>query len=101
MSDLTNGPDEEEVEASLSVGARFVGDPDALHVAPLGQDQPGLHLALVDFSQPQPEEDAEWDLDPTSDLGLKITIAGMDPEVAVQLLRVAAEFLEDAEFEEG
>lgn len=93
--------DEEEVEATLSVGARFIGDPDALHVMPLGGEKPGMHLQLVDFSQPQEaEDDAEWDLDPSSDLGLKITMAGLDPEVAVQLLKVAAEFLEQAEFEE-
>lgn len=94
--------DEEEVEASLSVGARFIGDPDALHVVPMGADKPGLHLQLVDFSQPQdPDDDEDWELDPSSDLGLKITLAGLDPEVAVQLLKVAAEFLEEAEFEEG
>ena len=94
--------DEEEVEATLSVGARFIGDPEALHVVALGGEKPGMFLELVDFSQPQAaEEDEDWDLDPSSDLGLKVTMAGLDPEVAVQLLKVAAEFLEQAEFEEG
>ncbi|HEY9563241.1 MAG TPA: hypothetical protein VIR30_05660 [Nocardioides sp.] len=91
----------EDVEASLSVAARSLGE-DALHVAPLSVEKPGLHLQLVDFSNPQSaEDDEDWDLDPSSDLGLKITLAGLDPEVAVQLLTVAAEFLSQAEFEEG
>ncbi|KQY50242.1 MULTISPECIES: hypothetical protein [unclassified Nocardioides] len=94
--------DEEEVEATLSVGARFIGDPESLHVVALGGEKPGMFLELVDFSQPQAaEDDEDWNLDPSSDLGLKVTMAGLDPEVAVQLLKVAAEFLEQAEFEEG
>ena len=91
---------EEEVEASLSVAARFIGDPDALHVIPMGTDKPGIHLGLVDFSDPQAaDDDDQWDLDPASDLGLKISLAGIDPEIAIQLLQVAVEFLQQAEFE--
>lgn len=91
----------EEFEASLSVAARTVGV-ETLHVAPLSAQQPGLYLQLVDFANLQAaDDDAEWDLDPSADLGLKITIAGLDPEVAAQLLKVAAEFLGQADFEQG
>lgn len=93
--------DEEAVEATLSVAAKIIANPEELHVVALGGDKPGLHLQLVDFSQPQDaEDDADWDLDPSSDLGLKLTLAGLDPEVAIQLLKVAVEFLEEAEYEE-
>ena len=93
--------EEEAVEATLSVGAKIIENSEELHVMPLGGDKPGIHLQLVDFSQAQDaDEDADWELDPSSDLGLKVTTAGLDPEVAIQLLKVAVEFLEEAEYEE-
>lgn len=89
-----------EEEATLSVAAQLINDPEMHHVATVGGAQPGIVLELVDQSHdPQPQDD-EWDLDPTADLALKITMGGVDPVVAAQLLRIAAEFLDEATIEQ-
>ncbi|WP_460794655.1 hypothetical protein [Nocardioides pacificus] len=90
-----------EEEATLSVAAQLINDPEMHHVATIGGASPGIVLELVDQAHdgPQPQDD-EWDLDPTADLALKITMGGVDPVVAAQLLRIAAEFLDEATIED-
>ncbi|WP_101525662.1 MULTISPECIES: hypothetical protein [Nocardioides] len=87
-----------EEDATLSVAAQLIADPEITHDATISGDRPGIHLELVDLTD-APEDD-EWELDTTADMGLKIMIAGLDPEVAGQLLRVAADFLDEASVEE-
>lgn len=89
---------EGDEESTLSVAAQMIVDEGMTHSAEIGAGKPGLHLELADLSTATP--DPEWDLDDDADLGLKITIGGMDPEVAAQLLKIAAEFLEDATVED-
>ncbi|WP_110240559.1 hypothetical protein [Nocardioides gilvus] len=94
--------DHTEEEATLSVAAQLIADEGAEHVATVSFERPGLHLELIDLSSGISTADAEdeWDFDLPADMGLKILLGGVDPEVAVQLLRVAADFLEEA-VEEG
>ncbi|GGD12715.1 hypothetical protein [Nocardioides daphniae] len=91
--------DHDHEEAVLSIAAQMIADESAEHVATVSHESPGLHLELVDLSEGAPEDD-EWDFDLPADLGLKILLGGVDPEVAVQLLRAAADYLEEA-IEEG
>lgn len=86
--------DHEHEEAVLSIAAQMIADETAAHVATVSHGQPGLHLELVDLSEGA--EDDDWDFDLPADLGLKILLGGIDPEVAVQLLRAAADYLEEA-----
>lgn len=88
--------DHDHEEAVLSIAAQMIADETAAHVATVSHGQPGLHLELVDLSQGAPEDDDEWDFDLPADLGLKILLGGVDPDVAVQLLRAAADYLEEA-----
>lgn len=88
----------DDEETTLSVAAQLIVDEDTAHTAEIGTGSPGLHLELADLANTEPDPD--WDLDHSADLGLKIIIGGMDPEVAAQLLRIAAEFLEDASIED-
>ena len=90
----------EDEDSTLSVAAQMITDPDVSHEAVLAFERPGIHLELVDLTVAQPDSDDDWDLDPSADLGLRIMIAGMDPEVAEQLLRISADFLADASVEE-
>lgn len=96
--DQHNAHDGEDQESTLSVAAQMIVDDGTTHAAQIGAGKPGLHLELADLNETAPDPD--WELDPTADLGLKITIGGMDPEVAAQLLKIAAEFLEDATVED-
>ena len=89
--------DEEEV--TLSVAAQMIADEVSEHTATVSQTSPGIHLELVDLSNGAPEDD-DWEFDLPADLGLKILIGGVEAEVAAQLLRAAAEFLDEA-IEEG
>ena len=89
-----------EEDATLSVAAQLIADEETVHDATVSGSRSGIHLELVDLSTTPPAEDDEWDLDPTADLGLKIMIGGIDPEVAGQLLRIAADFLDEATIEE-
>ncbi|QCX28855.1 hypothetical protein [Nocardioides jishulii] len=96
---MTNDHDHEE--AVLSIAAQMIADESAEHVATVSHRTPGLHLELIDLSAGLPaDEDDEWDFDLPADLGLKILLGGVDPEVSVQLLRAAADYLEEA-IEEG
>ncbi|WP_110207462.1 hypothetical protein [Nocardioides daejeonensis] len=90
---------EETEDLTLSVAAQAVADESLTHTAELSAARPGIHLELSELPDTSPDAD-DWDLDSEADLGLKIMLAGMDPEMAVQLLRVAIEFLEEAEVEE-
>ena len=94
--------DHTEEETTLSVAAQLIADEGAEHTAAVSFARPGLHLELIDLSNGISDADTEdeWDFDLPADLGLKILLGGVDPEVAVQLLRVAADFLEEA-VEEG
>ncbi|MBE7324057.1 hypothetical protein IEQ44_05270 [Nocardioides sp. Y6] len=88
-------------EAVLSIAAQMIADETAAHVATVSHGSPGLHLELIDLSNGLPADDEDdWDFDLPADLGLKILLGGVDPEVAVQLLRAAADYLEEA-IEEG
>ena len=90
-------------EAVVSIAAQMLADENAEHAAVVSDERPGIHLELVDLSEGISPEDAadEWDFDLPADMGLKILLGGLEPEVAAQLLRVAAEFLEEAIDEEG
>lgn len=85
-------------EAVLSIAAQLIADENAAHVATVSHGSPGLHLALIDLSNgvSAEDEDDDWDFDLPADLGLKILLGGVDPDVAVQLLRAAADYLEEA-----
>lgn len=89
-------------EAVLSIAAQMIADETAAHVATVSHGSPGLHLELVDLSNGLSADDEadDWEFDLPADLGLKILLGGVDPEVAVQLLRAAADYLEEA-IEEG
>jgi len=87
----------EHEDVSVGIAVRFA-EGAGLQVMPLGEDQPGIHLAFVDHSQ-HPPSDPAWGIDPDSDFGLQVSIAGLDPEVASQLLHAAAQFIEDSEWE--
>lgn len=91
----THGSDEEQV---VSIAAQMLVDDSAEHTAAISDERPGIHLELVDLSEGISAEDAadEWDFDLPADMGLKIMLGGLEPDVAAQLLRVAAEFLEEA-----
>jgi hypothetical protein len=90
-------------EAVVSIAAQMMVDESAEHTAIVSEARPGIHLELVDLSEGiSPEDEAdEWDFDLPADMGLKILLGGVEPDVAAQLLRVAAEFLEEAVDEEG
>lgn len=88
--------DHEEQEISLSVAAQALGDPSQAYSATLSDETPGVHLELVDLSNGPGDEDDDWELDADADMGLKVMLGGIDPEVASQLLRVAADFLDQA-----
>ncbi|WP_181312057.1 hypothetical protein [Nocardioides campestrisoli] len=88
-----------EEDATLSVAAQLIADEETVHDATVSGTRSGIHLELVDLSTTPPADD-DWDLDPTADLGLKIMIGGIDPEVAGQLLRIAADFLDEATIED-
>lgn len=90
--------DHTEEEATLSVAAQLIADEGGEHTATVSFERPGLHLELIDLSNGVSAADTEdeWDFDLPADMGLKILLGGIDPEVAVQLLRVAADFLEEA-----
>ena len=90
---------EETEDLTLSVAAQAIADENATHTVELSSSQPGVHLALTEIPDTSADA-ADWDLDPEADLGLKIMLGGVDPEMAVELLRVAIEFLEEAEVEE-
>lgn len=90
---------EETEDLTLSVAAQALADETATHRVELSSSQPGVHLALTEIPDTSADAD-EWDLDPEADLGLKIMLGGVDPEMAVELLRVAIEFLEEAEVDE-
>ena len=94
-----HGHDEEAV---VSIAAQLLADESAEHTATVSAERPGVHLELVDLSGGiSPEDEADdWDFDLPADMGLKVLLGGVEPEVAVQLLRVAADFLEEA-IEEG
>ncbi|WP_110180651.1 hypothetical protein [Nocardioides solisilvae] len=89
-----------EEDATLSVAAQLIADEETVHDATVSGTRSGIHLELVDLSTTPPPADDDWDLDPTADLGLKIMIGGIDPEVAGQLLRIAADFLDEATLED-
>lgn len=97
---MAHDHDHDETEdLTISVAAQAIADESLTHTAVVSADQPGLHLSLVEL--PDTSADAgEWDLDTEADLGLKIMLGGLDPEMAVQLLQVAIEFLSEAEVEE-
>lgn len=97
---MSNDHSHEETEdVTLSVAAQALADESVTHEVVLSAQRPGVHLELVEM--PDRNEDAdEWDLDAEADLGLKIMLGGVDPEMAVQLLEVAIEFLREAEVEE-
>ena len=99
---MTNEHSHDE-EAVVSIAAQMLADENAEHTAVVSDERPGIHLELVDLSEGISPEDAadEWDFDLPADMGLKILLGGLEPEVAAQLLRVAAEFLEEAIDEEG
>lgn len=90
---------EETEDLTLSVAAQALADENLTHTAELSGSRPGIHIELTELPDSSPEA-ADWDLDPEADLGLKIMLGGLDPEMAVQLLQVAIEFLEEAEVEE-
>lgn len=89
--------DEEEV--TLSVAAQLIADEVSEHEATISHASPGIHLELVDLSNGVPADD-DWEFDLPADLGLKILIGGIEADVAAQILRAAADFLEEA-VEEG
>ena len=89
--------DEEEV--TLSVAAQLIADEVSEHIPTISHSSPGIHLELVDLSNGVPEGD-DWEFDLPADLGLKILIGGIEADVAAQVLRAAADFLEEA-VEEG
>ncbi len=99
---MTNEHSHDE-EAVVSIAAQMLADETAEHTAVVSDERPGIHLELVDLSEGiSPEDEADdWDFDLPADMGLKILLGGLEPEVAAQLLRVAAEFLEEAIDEEG
>ncbi|MFS3127288.1 hypothetical protein ACLM5J_02675 [Nocardioides sp. Bht2] len=87
-------------DLTISVAAQALADENGTHQAEVSFDQPGLHIALVEM--PDTASDAgEWELDPEADLGLKIMLGGLDPEMAVQLLQVAIDFLSDEDLEQA
>lgn len=87
-------------DLTISVAAQAIADDSAQHQGVVSSEAPGIHIALIEM--PDTDADAaEWDLDTEADLGLKIMLGGLDPEMAVQLLQVAIDFLSDAEPEEG
>jgi len=90
---------EETEELTLSVAAQALADESVTHTAEISAERPGIHLELTQLPDSTPDA-SDWDLDPEADLGLKVMLGGMDPEMAVELLRVAIEFLEEAEVEE-
>jgi hypothetical protein len=90
---------EETEDLTLSVAAQALADESLTHTVELSSSRPGIHLELTELPDTTPDAD-EWDLDTEADLGLKIMLGGVDPEMAVQLLQVAIEFLEEAEVEE-
>ncbi|MDN5895600.1 MAG: hypothetical protein L0H93_16440 [Nocardioides sp.] len=91
-----NDHDHEEQEISLSVAAQALGDPSQAYTATLSDETPGIHLELVDLASAPASEEDDWELDDDADMGLKVMLGGIDPEVAAQLLRVAADFLDQA-----
>ncbi|MFC6153847.1 hypothetical protein [Nocardioides yefusunii] len=99
---MSNEHVHEEEDQVVSIAAQMLVEETAEHTAVISDDRPGIHLELVDLSNGISAEDEadEWDFDLPADKGLKILIGGLDPEIAAQLLRVAAEFLEEA-IEEG
>lgn len=95
MSEHNNVHEDEEEEITLSVAAQMLADPSGSHTAQLSDSRPGIHLELTEIGADTAADD-EWELDEDADMGLKVLIAGIDPQVAAQLLRVAAEFLDGA-----
>src|SRR5690606_29415013 len=89
-----------EEDATLSVAAQLIADEETVHDATVSGNRSGIHLELVDLSATPPAADDAWDLAPTPDLRLKLMIGGIDPAVAGQLLRIAADFLDEATIED-
>ncbi len=94
---MNNEHDHDEV--TIAIGVQFNED-EAVRAIPFGGENLGMLLQMTDHSENPPSEADGWDLDADSDYGLRVTINGFDPDTAAQLLRAAAEFLDETEWEQ-
>lgn len=96
---MTHDHDHDE-EVTIAIGVQFNDEDDARTVA-FGGDNLGILLEMADHGETPADPTDGWDLDPESDYGMKVSVNGFDPETAAQLLRAAAEFIEQTEWEEA
>lgn len=96
---MSHEHDHDDDEVTIAIGVQF-NDDDSVRTLPFGGDNLGILLEMADHSETPANPNDGWDLDPESDYGMKVSINGFDPETAAQLLRAAAEFLEQTEWEE-